>query len=139
MIRNMNVAGSAIKGDLKFAMIAAKDVAAVATEHLTKMDFVDKSVRDLLGQRDLSLSEAISVIGKRINRPDLRYVQFSYKDAKKGLLGAGLSENMADLLIEMSKAFNEGLFGVKAPRTAENTTATSIEEFADTFAEIFFS
>ncbi len=139
MIKNMNIAGSAINGDLKFAMIATRDVAAAATEHLIKLDFVQKSVRDFLGQRDLSLREAISIIGKRINRPDLKYVQFSYKDARKGLLGAGLSEDMANLFIEMSRALNEGLFAVDVPRTKENTTATSIEEFADTFAEIYYS
>ncbi len=139
MIKNANMAGSAIKGDLKFSMIATRDVAAAATERLIRMDFAGKSVRDFLGQRDLSLCEAMSIIGRKISRPDLRYVQFSYKDARKGLLGAGLSEDMANLFVEMSRALNEGLFGVNVPRTDENTTATSIEEFAETFAEIFFS
>jgi uncharacterized protein YbjT (DUF2867 family) len=139
MIKNMNIAGSAINGDQKFAMIATKDIAASATEHLIKRDFVEKSIRDFLGQRDLSLGEAISIIGKKINKPDLKYVQFSYEDAKKGLVGAGLSEDMSDLFIEMSRALNEGLFAVNIPRTEENTTATSIEEFADTFAKIYFS
>jgi uncharacterized protein YbjT (DUF2867 family) len=139
MIKNMNIAGSAINGDQKFAMIATKDIAASATEHLIKRDFVEKSIRDFLGQRDLSLGEAISIIGKKINKPDLKYVQFSYEDAKKGLVGAGLSEDMSNLFIEMSRALNEGLFAVNIPRTEENTTATSIEEFADTFAKIYFS
>jgi uncharacterized protein YbjT (DUF2867 family) len=139
MIKNMNIAGSAINGDQKFAMIATKDIAASATEHLIKRDFVEKSIRDFLGQRDLSLGEALSIIGKKINKPDLKYVQFSYEDAKKGLVGAGLSEDMSNLFIEMSRALNEGLFAVNIPRTEENTTATSIEEFADTFAKIYFS
>jgi uncharacterized protein YbjT (DUF2867 family) len=139
MIKNMNIAGSAINGDLKFAMIATKDIATAATEHLIRMDFVEKSIRDFLGQRDLSFREALSIIGKRINRPDLKYVQFSYKDSRKGLLAAGLSEDMTNLIIEMSRALNDGLFAVNVPRTKENTTATSIEEFADTFAKIYFS
>ncbi len=45
---------------------------------------------------------------------------------------------MSDLFIEMSKALNEGLFAVSVPRTKDNTTPTSIEEFADVFAEIYF-
>ena len=139
MIKNMNIAGSAINGDQKFAMIAAKDIAASATEYLTKRDFVGKSIRDFLGQRDLSLSEAIFIIRKKINRPDLKYVQFSYEDARKGFVKAGLSEDVSNLFIEMSRALNEGLFAVNIPRTEENTTATSIEEFADIFAKVFFS
>jgi len=139
LIKNMNMAGSAIRGDQKFAMIATKDIAAFAAERLMKRDFSGKSVRDLLGQRDLSMDEAISIIGKKINKPDLKYVRFSYEDAEKGLAGAGLSGDVSRLFVEMSRALNEGLFAVNIPRTRENTTGTSIEEFADTFAKIYFS
>jgi hypothetical protein len=39
----------------------------------------------------------------------------------------------------MSKAINDGLFAVNVPRTKDNTTETSIEEFADTFAKKYES
>jgi hypothetical protein len=39
----------------------------------------------------------------------------------------------------MSKALNDGLFAVDLTRTPENTTETSIEEFADTYARIYMS
>ena len=139
LIRSMNVAGSAIRGDQKLAMIATWDIARFAAERMMKRDFPGKSVRDLLGQRDVSLNEAFAVIGRKINKPDMKYVQFSYKDAEKGLVGAGLSEDVSRLFIEMSKALNDGLFAVNLSRTKENTTATSIEEFADFFAKVYFS
>ncbi|MBI5101086.1 MAG: NmrA family NAD(P)-binding protein [Nitrospirae bacterium] len=136
-IKNTNIAGSAISGDRKFAMIATRDIAAHAVYRLTARNFSGKSVQDLLGQRDLSMNEAFSVIGKKIGRPDLKYVQFSYDDAEKGLIGAGLSADVSRLFIEMSRALNEGLFAVNVPRTTENSTPTSIEEFADLFAEVY--
>lgn len=139
MMKNMNMASSAVTGDQKFAMIATKDIASFVAERLMKRDFTGKPVRDLLGQRDLSLNEAIAIIGKKISKPDLKYVQFSYEDAEKGLVRAGLSEDVSKLFIEMSKALNRGLFAVNRRRTKENTTGTSIEEFADTFAKIYFS
>lgn len=139
MMKNMNMAGSAVTGDQKFAMIATKDIASFVAERLMKRDFTGKPVRDLLGQRDLSLNEAIAIIGKKISKPDLKYVQFSYEDAEKGLVRAGLSGDVSKLFIEMSKALNRGLFAVNRRRTKENTTGTSIEEFADTFAKIYFS
>jgi uncharacterized protein YbjT (DUF2867 family) len=139
MIKNMNMAGSAIRGNQKFAMIAAKDIAAFVADRLIKKDFTGKSVNDLLGQRNVSMNEVITILGKKINKPDLKYVQFSYEDAEKGLVAAGVSEDLSRLLIEMSRALNEGLFAVNVQRTKENTTATSIEEFADTFAEVYFS
>jgi hypothetical protein len=133
----MNIMGSAVRGNVKFAMIATKDIGVYASERLMKRDFSGKSVRDLLGQRDLSLDEAAAVIGKKLGKPDLKYVAFPYDDAEKGMVSMGLTPDMSRLYIEMSKALNDGLFAVNIPRTKENTTPTSIEEFADVFAKIF--
>jgi len=137
LIKKMNIMGSAIRGDVRFAMIATKDIAAYAAERLAKRDFSGKSIRDLLGQRDLSLDEAAAVIGTKLGKPDLKYVAFPYDDAEKGMVAMGLTPDMSKLYIEMSKALNEGLFAVNIPRTRENTTPTSIEEFAGVFAKIY--
>ncbi len=137
LIKNMGIAGSAVRGDLEFAMIATKDIAVKGAELLTKHEFTGKQVLDLLGERDLSLKEAFTVIGAKIGIPDLQYKQFSYEDALKGMQMMGLGADVSNLFIEMSRALNEGLFAVNRPRTADNTTTTSIEEFADTFAKAF--
>jgi uncharacterized protein YbjT (DUF2867 family) len=137
LIKKMNIMGSAVRGDVKFAMIATKDIAAYASERLVKRDFSGKSVRDLLGQRDLSLDEAAAVIGKKLGKTGLKYVAFPYDDAEKGMVSMGLMPDMSKLYIEMSKALNDGLFAVHIPRTRENTTSTSIEEFAGVFAKIY--
>jgi uncharacterized protein YbjT (DUF2867 family) len=139
LIKKMNIMGSAIRGNVKFAMIAAKDIGAYASERLMQRDFSGKSVRDLLGQRDLTLDEAAAVIGKKLGKPDLKYMAFPYDDAEKGMVAMGLTPDMSRLYIEMSKALNDGLFAVNIPRTRENTTPTSIEEFADVFAKIYLA
>lgn len=64
-------------------------------------------------------------------------MQFPSADAEKGMVASGISPDMSMLLIEMSTAINNALFAVDLPRTTENTTPTSIEAFADTFAAIF--
>jgi uncharacterized protein YbjT (DUF2867 family) len=137
LINQKGIAGSAVKGDLKLAMIATCDIAACVAGRVVRRDFEGKVVRDLLGQRDLSHNEAIDVIGSRIGLPDLKYVQFSYEDTVKWLTEMGMSEDVCRLFIEMNKALNEGLIAVNRPRMPENTTRTSIEEFAETFARIF--
>ena len=137
LIREHGYAGSAVRGDLKFAMIATADIADRVVGHLLARDFSGKSYRDLLGQRDLSLQEAFTVIGRRIGISDLKYVQFPYEEAAKAMIGMGISPNVSSLLMEMSDALNKGLFAVNRPRTAENTTPTSIERFADLFAEVY--
>lgn len=137
LINRKGIAGSAVHGDLKFAMIATRDIAACVAERLVRRDFAGKATRDLLGQRDLSLNEAVSVIGRRIGMPDLKYVQFLYEDAANGMMEMGMSEDVSSLFIEMCEALNNGQFSVGRPRTPENTTPTSIEEFAETFAHYF--
>jgi uncharacterized protein YbjT (DUF2867 family) len=137
VINQMGFAGSAARGDLKFAMIATKDIAIRVADHLVKRDFKGTAVKDLLGQRDLTLQEAIGVIGRKIGWPDLKYVQFTYEDAAKGMKEMGISPDVSRLFIEMSAALNKGLFAVNRPRTVDNTTSTTIEEFAATFAAVF--
>lgn len=135
MIRKMNIIGSAIRGDLAFAMIATKDIAKFAAERLVKKDFTGKSVRDLLGQRDLSMNEATGIIGRKINRPGLKYVQVSYEDVEKALASAGFSGDVSRLFTEMVRALNEGLLS-NLPRSKDNTTGTPIEEFAEFFLRL---
>lgn len=68
------------------------------------------------------------IIGERIGKPDLQYVQFSYADEVEALVQAGLPESFAKLYVEMTRAFNERL--IKYRRTPENTMPTRFEDFA---------
>jgi len=137
MIKQMNIMGSAIRGDMKIPMIATQDIAQFASERLLKKDFSGMTVKDLLGQRDVSMNEAAEIIGKKIDKPDLKYIQFSYEDTEQALVGMGFSADVSGLFIEMSKAFNQEL--INTSRTPENTTDTPLEEFAEVFARIFFA
>ena len=50
---------------------------------------------------------------------------------------AGMSANMADLLLEMSDSLNSGFMRALEKRSPENTTPTSFEAFvADTFMPV---
>ena len=111
-------------------MIASRDIAAVAARDLLARDWTGVAVRELLGQRDLTYPEATRILGERIGRPDLIYVQLSETDMIAALVAAGLSESFARLYVEMTRAFNEGRVRPSASRTAENTTPTRFEDFA---------
>ncbi len=139
MIKTMGMNGGGIKGDVKISMIATKDIAEVAAEHLLKRDFSGKMVHELLGERDVSMNEVTRILGAKIGKPELRYVQFSPEEEKQGLMEFGMSENASDQLVELSQAMNDGLIAVNVPRTPDNTTKTSIEEFAEYFAQVYYS
>ncbi|MGH9376078.1 MAG: NmrA family NAD(P)-binding protein, partial [Terriglobia bacterium] len=119
-------------------MIATRDIGAYAADALLKLNFKGKQMRELLGQRDVSYSEAVSIIGKAIGKPDLAYTELPAAQLKPVLTQMGMSGSMADLLLEMAQAINSGHMAALEPRTAGNTTPTSIEQFvAQVFAPMF--
>ena len=136
-IKKMGILGTPLKGDLPMTMIATRDIAAEAAERLLKLDFSGKSTKELLGERDLTLTEVTRIIGKAIGKPDLSYVQFPYDDAEKAMTGMGLSADTARNFIEMNRSLNERIMRPMEKRSASNTTPTSIEQFAQTFAAIY--
>jgi uncharacterized protein YbjT (DUF2867 family) len=134
MIRGMGAVGGALRQDLKMAQIAARDIGEVAARRLLALDWKGRAVLELQGERSLTMAETATALGKAIGKPDLRYIQFPYAEALKGMVGAGLPEEMAALYVEMSKGFNEGQVATTQARSAETTTATPIERWA---AEVF--
>jgi uncharacterized protein YbjT (DUF2867 family) len=137
-IKQMNIAGSPIKGNLKMPMVATKDIAQVAFELLNDLKFSGNTIKYVLGPRDVSYNEVISVLGKAIGIPDLKYVQFSYEDAKNGMVQSGfISPNVAELFNGLAEAVNSGAALNAHTRTHENSSPTSIEEFAQVFAQMY--
>src|ERR1700739_3431998 len=129
MIQMMGIFAGALKPDLKIPMIATRDVGVYAAERLLKLDFSGKQTQELLGERDLNMTEVAAVISRGIGKPDLRYVQFSYEQVEQTLVQMGLSAKTAAYLIEMFQGFNNGLVVGLEPRNAANTSPTSIEMF----------
>ncbi|GAA4378742.1 NmrA family NAD(P)-binding protein [Hymenobacter koreensis] len=138
LIQGMGINGSATRPDVAFPMIATQDIAARAAEVLTTGVPAGHSEQLLLGPRNYTNQEATAIFGQAIGRPELPYVQFPYDQAKQGMMGAGLSESMANLYIEMTQNLNEGRIMQSEVRTPENTTPTTLEQFAEqVFAPAF--
>jgi uncharacterized protein YbjT (DUF2867 family) len=137
LIKQEGIIGDCVASDLAIPMIATRDIADVAAQALNARGWQGVVVRELLGQRDLSYREATRILGERIGRPDLQYVQFSYADEAQTLVQVGLSESFAHLYVEMTHAFNEEKLKPREGRTSENTTPTRFEDFADEFARAY--
>ena len=137
VIRSMGIATSPLREDLVIPMIAVKDVADFATEHLQKRDFSGHTVRELHGERDLGIEEAVQMLGLAIGKPTLPYAQCEYDDYAKGLRDAGFSPDSAATLLEMYHAFNDGTLKPLEPRSSANTTPTRFELFAQVFAAVY--
>jgi uncharacterized protein YbjT (DUF2867 family) len=138
MIQGMGIFGHALLPDLKMPMIATRDVGDYAAQRLLDLDFSGKQTRELLGERDLSMTEATAALARGIGKPDLRYQQFPYDQMQQALTQMGLSAKKAAVYIEMFEAINTGVVAAQEPRSPENTTLTSFEIFVrDVFAPAY--
>jgi uncharacterized protein YbjT (DUF2867 family) len=115
--------------DLKLTMIATRDIGAVAAEELLNLNFKQKQTRELLGQRDLDMTEATAIIGEAIGRPEVAYVRLPDEQFRQALTSFGMSENFANLILEMSAALASGYMRALEPRSVRNTTPISYEVF----------
>ena len=128
-IRQMGSAAGPLRSDLKVSMIATRDIGAAAADVLLHPAIQGKQTHELLGERDLSYNEVASVIGKAIGKPDLKYIQLPDDQFRGLLVQMGMSEPMANLLLEMTQALNSGTMHALESRNPRNTTPTSYETF----------
>jgi uncharacterized protein YbjT (DUF2867 family) len=139
-LRSMGILPGGLTGDLPMPWIATKDIGAYAAVRLAARDFSGSSTQELHGQRDISMKEAASVVGKAVGKPNLGYMQVPFMMLEPALVQMGLPKGTAALLIEMWKGANAGLIVPLEPRSAKNTTPTTLESFAsEVFAPAFLS
>jgi uncharacterized protein YbjT (DUF2867 family) len=139
-MRSMEILPGGLAGDLATPWIATQDIGKYAATRLVSRDFSGKSTQELHGQRDITMNEASSVIGKSIGKPGLSYMQVPFTMLEPALVQMGLPKSTAALLIEMWKGANAGLIAPQEKRTAKNTTPTTLELFAtEVFAPVFLS
>ena len=118
-----------VRGDAPMPWIATKDIGAYAATRLAARDFHGSSIQELHGQRDISMNEAASIVGKAIGKPDVTYVQVPSSVLQDTLLKMGLPQKTAELIIEMWEGANAGLIVPQEVRSARNTTPTALESF----------
>ena len=138
VIKSLGIMAGPVRADLRLPWIATRDIGAFAAEALRTLTFSGKQTREVLGQRDVTYNEAATHVGKAIGKPDLTYSQMPPSQLKPALVQMGMSDNMADLLLAMSEAMNSGYMAPLEPRSAQNTTPTSLEQFiAEAFVPRF--
>lgn len=132
-IAAMGVFGAPAPGDVAIPMIATTDIAEVAARRLLALDIHGSEVLELHGPRDYTLEETARILGVSIGLPDLPYVRFGDEDARTAMVTAGISADVAGLLIEMYRTLDRdrGFRGTQ-PRSAATTTSTTLERFAET-------
>lgn len=122
--------GFPFKGDQPLALVHTNDIADVAARRLLALDFTGQSHIFVAGPRDLTFEEVAQILGKATGNESLPWVSFSYEQAREGMLQMGLKPSMADAYVEFCQRVNDGQLQEGFVRNAENTTPTTLEEFA---------
>ena len=129
VIRQMGATAGPLNPGLMVPMIATRDIGTFAADELLGLKFRGHQTQELLGQRDLSMTEATAVIGRAIGRPELQYRQISYDQFGGFLVQMGASQRTADMVVEMAEAQNSGYVRALEERSQRNTTPTAYEDF----------
>ena len=128
-IRMTGSTAGPLRPDLKVAMIATRDIGAMAADALRQLKFRGKQTQELLGQRDLDYTEVAAIIGNAIGKPGLGYIQLPDDQTKAAMVQMGMSENFVGLILEMAGALNTGYMRALEPRSSRNSTPTTYETF----------
>jgi uncharacterized protein YbjT (DUF2867 family) len=137
-IRSMGIMGSNYEGKSKLSMVHPKDIAEVAAQEL-QSSFEGKSYRYVVSD-ERELSEVAKTLGAVIGKPELPWVKFSDADLFAGLTGAGLSESLSNLYVEMGHAVDSGiLFEDFHQHQPELVGRTKLTDFANEFAAVYKS
>jgi uncharacterized protein YbjT (DUF2867 family) len=117
-----------ISGSLRCPMIATRDIGAAAAQRLVDQKWIGHCVRELHGPADLSYDEVAGILSKALGRK-IVYVQGDRMELRQFLLDSAVSENAADLMLELYDAVETGRLRPIQPRSADTTTPTTLLEF----------
>jgi uncharacterized protein YbjT (DUF2867 family) len=124
--------GFPIRGDIEVPMIATQDIGEIAARYLLSLNFKGQIAVSVANSERLTLSQAATIIGQAIGKPDLKYVQFQYEQAKAGMIQMGASQSLADAYEEFSQMMNERYDEYRSDYKLlpENTGRINLREFA---------
>jgi uncharacterized protein YbjT (DUF2867 family) len=126
-IRNGVISGT-LPADFRMPWIATKDIAALAARHLLDHTWTGLDPVEVLGGEDLSYQDIAEILTDVLSTP-VRYEPGDRATLKQFLTGRGVSDAMAQSMIDMDVAGERGINNA-TPRTAGNTTPTTFREFA---------
>jgi uncharacterized protein YbjT (DUF2867 family) len=136
-VKQRGVNGGAIDPDAPVTMIATGDIGNAAAEELLRAEFRGVGVRELLGPRDYTMTEATRILGQAIGKPDLAYVRVPDDAFVDALTQLGFSRGVANALLELSHALSTGRLRSLEGRSPRTTMPTPLETFAREWAAAY--
>jgi uncharacterized protein YbjT (DUF2867 family) len=118
-----------LSGSKSFPMLATRDIGRVAAEHLENLAWTGHVIQELHGPADLNFREVAETLSRVLERK-IVYIKCYRQEARDLMLQNAMSENAAELLLELYDAVETGKLRTMQQRSEETTTPTTLEEFA---------
>lgn len=128
-IRKDGVFFAPVSGDRKAPTCATRDIAATAARLLLDSSWHGVADVPVLGPEDLSQNDLAEIMSGVLGLP-VRYEQVSMEAVRATQLGLGRSEAIAQGMVDMMTAKDEGLDNAE-PRTPESTTPTTFRQWCE--------
>jgi uncharacterized protein YbjT (DUF2867 family) len=125
-IGSQGIFSATIDGDRRLPFVATRDIAAQASRLLLDGGWTGVGEVPLLGPEDLSFNDMARIMSDVLGKP-VRYQRIPVEAYRNRLAGAGVSQAMAQSLVDMAVAKDEGLDNGEA-RTPESTTPTTFRQ-----------
>jgi uncharacterized protein YbjT (DUF2867 family) len=129
LIKNEGIFTSPIAGDRKFPTCATRDIAAVAAALLLDSSWSGQDHVAVLGPEDLCFDDMAQIMTEVLGKP-VRFQQIPGEAFKARLAGFGMSDAMAQGMLDMAMAKNSGLDNAE-PRTSQSTTPTGFRQWCE--------
>ncbi|NHD19474.1 MULTISPECIES: NAD(P)H-binding protein [unclassified Actinopolyspora] len=128
-VLNSGVLTSPMSGERSAPVCATRDIAGAAAALLGDDSWTGNGSVPVLGPEDLSFRDMAGIISEVLARP-IDFQRISGEALRENLNGHGMSEAMAQGMIDMMLAKNDGLDNAE-PRTPESTTPTSFRQWCE--------
>ncbi len=128
-IKSRGMFFSPIAGDRKLPTCATRDIAAVAGKLLLDPSWSGRSSVPVLGPEDLSPKDMAQIMSQVLEKP-VRFQQITYEAFKATLTKNGMSDAMAQGMVDMMAAKDAGLDNAET-RTPQSTTPTSFRQWCE--------
>ncbi len=138
-IKSSGTIAMSLKSDHPLAMVATRDIALKIAELFDGLKFKGSTVFEFAGPKEVTMAEAAKIIGKAIDKRDLKYVQLSYSQEEKGMIEMGMKHQIAKMMVEMHRAMNEHKIKPTQALSGEHRGKTTLEEYAKEFLRIYRS
>lgn len=98
-----------LPGNLRMPVVATRDIAAVASRLLLDHQWTGQDSLAVLGPENISFEEMAQILSEVLDRP-VRFVQGNRDDYKQGFVNRGYSDAIAQGMVDMDIAIEQGLY-----------------------------